>query len=263
MSLVHVDSQKCVHCGTCIEVCPIGLLGAEPSGIPCDNPGAENMCMVCGHCISSCPHDALQISKNTQKLSPLPKAPFVEAENVKTFLKSRRSVRQYQNKPISKDVFEQILDVTRWAPTAMNGQPVQWVVFQNKDDVHKIAGVVIEGFRKSQMLPAIVQVWDKGKDMVLRGAPHLVLACVPKVAIEHTRGDCIIALTYLELAAHAQGIGTCWAGMLMLMAEKYPPVLEALQLPSGLALGGAMMLGYPKYKYHRLPPRKPAQVNWK
>ena len=112
------------------------------------------------------------------------------------------------------------------------------------------------------MLPEVVKAWDNGKDMILRSAPHLVITHTVKEDMDHG-GDCIISLSYLELAAHAHGLGTCWAGMLLTVANNYPPLLEALNLPNGHVLGGAMMLGYPKYKYRRLPKRKDAKIEWR
>ena len=72
--------------------------------------------------------------------------------------------------------------------------------------------------------------------------------------------DCVIALSYFDLAAITAGLGCCWAGLLMMAAASYPPMIEELALPENLALKGALMVGYPKYRYTRIPARKPANI---
>ena len=74
---------------------------------------------------------------------------------------------------------------------------------------------------------------------------------------------CVIALTYLELAASAFGLGTCWAGYFNAAATFWPPLQSALALPENHASYGAMMIGHPKFAYHRLPERKEADISWR
>ena len=79
----------------------------------------------------------------------------------------------------------------------------------------------------------------------------------------HTLGDCHIALTYLELAAYSMGIGACWAGFIQAAATYAQSLFRYLQLPEGHASFGAMMIGYPKYKFTRIPMRNDARVIWR
>ena len=75
--------------------------------------------------------------------------------------------------------------------------------------------------------------------------------------------DSTIALTFLDLAAPTVGLGACWAGFFMMAAAQSPRLQEALALPEGHACCGALMIGYPKYGYHRLPTRKEPAVSWR
>ncbi|MGC2434582.1 MAG: 4Fe-4S binding protein, partial [Desulfobaccales bacterium] len=55
MSLI-VDSEKCIACGQCVEVCPFGVL----------NLTAETLvigegCNLCGACVEVCPVEALAL----------------------------------------------------------------------------------------------------------------------------------------------------------------------------------------------------------
>ena len=73
----------------------------------------------------------------------------------------------------------------------------------------------------------------------------------------------MIAMTHLELAAIAYGLATCWAGYFTGAAKTWPPMQEALALPEDHELAYAMMIGYPKYKYQRIPVRNAADITWR
>ncbi|HOP88557.1 MAG TPA: glycyl-radical enzyme activating protein, partial [Acetomicrobium flavidum] len=47
---------KCMHCGTCAHVCPIGAI--EFDGTPIIR---RSMCIACGNCSAACPSDALKL----------------------------------------------------------------------------------------------------------------------------------------------------------------------------------------------------------
>ena len=70
-------------------------------------------------------------------------------------------------------------------------------------------------------------------------------------------------LTYPELAAPTLNLGTCWAGYFTRAANDWPAMKDALGLPEGHACFGAMMLGYPKFKYQRIPLRNELELTWR
>ena len=95
---------------------------------------------------------------------------------------------------------------------------------------------------------------EKGGD----GAPVLMM---PLIAARST--DCASALSYLELYAHAKGLGTCWAGYFTVASNHHEPLTKALMLPAGHKCFGAVMLGYPRYRYYRIPKRNDVFVTWR
>ena len=76
-------------------------------------------------------------------------------------------------------------------------------------------------------------------------------------------GDCMIALTQLSLLAPTLGLGTCWAGFVMIAAKNWEPLQKFLSLPEGQACQGAMMMGYPIYDYPRMPLRNEPTICWR
>ena len=71
-----------------------------------------------------------------------------------------------------------------------------------------------------------------------------------------------LALSYFELCAPALGLGSCWGGYFYSAVNAYPPLYEGLGLPPDHKAFGAVMVGYPKLRYQRLPLRKQPRITW-
>jgi len=69
--------------------------------------------------------------------------------------------------------------------------------------------------------------------------------------------SCVISATYLELAAFGFGLGACWAGYVNLAVNMSEDVRKFTGISSRAQAGAAMMLGYAKYRYSRIPLRNP------
>ncbi len=258
-----MDEGLCRKDGVCVDVCPARVLRTGASGFPEEIP--ENHCIFCGHCVAVCPCGALTHSglPEGELLPAAHKRPT--AEQMDSFLIGRRSVRVYRDKPLEKETLDALLEVARRAPTASNTQQVHWIVSNGREKVHALAQEVVSGMRTSPSgagrYRSLLDQWDGGYDFALRGAPALVVACAPS-EYAWGRQDCAIALTYLELAAEARGLGVCWAGYLTSVAGLYEPLRKALALPAGYSVCGGVMLGQSKYVYRKVPPRKPLSMQW-
>jgi nitroreductase/NAD-dependent dihydropyrimidine dehydrogenase PreA subunit len=265
--MITIDHGICRRDGICSAVCPMGLFDVDGEGFPRFRDGAAQSCIACGHCVAVCPHDAVRHAK-----LPLADAPLIDpgltvsAAATTQLLKSRRSIREFREEPVGEGLIRGAIDAARWAPTAVNRQPVHWLVIRTPDEVRRLAGLVVDFLRLAGDLgaryAAIVEQWDRGNDMILRKAPHLVIVHAANDWPWSTV-DCTIALTQFELAAVANGIGTCWAGFLMWAAREHPPLREALGIPHGEGVYGALMVGLPRYQYRRSPPRQAARVEWR
>jgi len=62
------------------------------------------------------------------------------------FIKERRSIRAFQDKPIPEEEIEMILEAGQWAPSASNRQPWEFIVIKSKDILKKIARVTGYGW---------------------------------------------------------------------------------------------------------------------
>jgi nitroreductase/NAD-dependent dihydropyrimidine dehydrogenase PreA subunit len=272
--MLLIDEEKCKKDGFCAAVCPVSII--EDNGreaIPTPVKGFDELCIRCGHCVAICPHAALTLgSMRPEDCPPIRKEFILGAEQAEHFLRYRRSTRNYRDEVVNRATLAKLIDMARFAPSGHNLQPVHWLVFESRADLVNLAALVIDWMRfmmgnhvqiaAAMHFDRVVAAWELGQDRVLRGAPHLIVAHGP-LELAATQPACIIALTYLELAATSLGLGTCWAGYFNAAAMSYVPLKKMLGLPEGHAGFGAMMVGYPKHRYHRLPLRNDPPITWR
>ncbi len=274
MSLLSIDPDKCKSDGICVAECPMGIIQMSRDGdVPEEVEGAEDLCIECGHCMAVCPHGALSLrSAKPEDLPSVTRQSRPNPEQAETFLRFRRSIRSYKDKPVEREKLENLIEMASYAPSGHNSQPVKWLVIESKEEMKRIAGLVIEWMRfmlknnpeiaKPLHMDRVTAAWERGQDRALRGAPHLVVAHANST-LAPSQAACVIAVTYLELAAPSLGLGTCWAGYFNAAANFYPPLSKYLDLPDKHLPFGAAMVGYPKYAYHRLPSRKRPTITWR
>jgi nitroreductase/NAD-dependent dihydropyrimidine dehydrogenase PreA subunit len=274
MSLFTINEKKCKRDGICVSECPLKLIEMKDgSSTPTPTADAEERCVKCGHCVAVCPHEAFTHSAmKNEDFPPVRKDFALTSAQAEHFLRARRSIRSYQDKPVEREKVAGLINIARYAPTGTNSQQVGWIAVNSREEVKKLTSMVIDMIRKmveakspfaeKYRLANAVTAWDSGIDTISRGAPALVFAHAPK-DYGLAQVDCTSALSYFDLAAPTFGLGTCWAGFVMIALAQWPPLQQALALPEGHAAFGAMMLGYPKYKYSRLPPRNEARITWR
>jgi len=272
MTTILVDQDLCTRCGICSNVCAMGVIEpANENTLPKVREAMAGYCIGCGHCEAYCPSQALIQSDLPDEKIRLPAGTGnIPADDMEMYLKKRRSVRHFTKDPVPREKILKLLDISRYAASGGNGQPVEWIVVHDPEKVKKIAGLTI-GWMKtlvntdhpmSGYIPVLLGAWESGRDVICRGAPHLLVATIPEgnpVAVT----DGIIALTHFDVAAPAYGIGTCWAGFVAMAAWSYEPLRKELGIPSDRKSAYAMMFGHPQYKVYGIPQRKPLQVTWK
>jgi nitroreductase/NAD-dependent dihydropyrimidine dehydrogenase PreA subunit len=274
MSLFTIDKAKCKGDGKCALICPVQIIGMdEKSGVPYPLDNAEELCINCGHCMAVCPPGALSLkTMSPQDCLALKEGWKLTSEQTEFFFKGRRSIRNYKDRLVERPVIEKIIDIARYAPSGINRQPVSWEVISGKENIRQLAEGVINWMRemieKKSPLAAmvrfenIVSAQSKGADRICRGAPHIILAYSVKDEITGAQA-CAIALTYFELAALSFGLGACWAGYVSMAVNMSEEVRRLAGLSPRAACHGAMMLGFPKYDFHRVPLRNSPNIRWR
>jgi nitroreductase/NAD-dependent dihydropyrimidine dehydrogenase PreA subunit len=273
MDPITIDPDLCSTCGICTRLCPYGILTLNDADETATvNPVTAPYCSRCGHCEAVCPEGAVTVTyQGAGHLKPIT-GKQVTPGQLGQLMMMRRSIRDYKEKTVHRETLEEIFDIIRYAPTGMNGQSVHWLVIQDPAEVRRLSGRVIDWAREmvktqpdsplAPVFPMLIGAWENGIDPICHGAPHLVIA--------HGRRDqpigfidAIIAMTHLDLAAPVFGLGTCWAGFMQIALDMSPALAAELNLPVGHKPHYAMMLGYPMYRFHRVPKRDAAKVTWR
>lgn len=137
-------------------------------------------------------------------------------------MKTRRSIRAYQDKPVPKEVIEDIVDCGRLAATAINIQPWRFVIVQD-----------------AAMRQEIADTTDHGKFIAQAPVCIVVFSEDTKYYLE----DGSAATQNILNAARAHGLGTCWvAGDKKPYASKIGGMLG---VPTEYKLVALISLGYP------------------
>lgn len=271
MPLFTIDPDKCNGDGLCAAECPAGCIEIAPGGLPAPHERKQAYCLNCGHCVAVCPTDAITLERLPRPAVRKDRSLEISREQAEQFLKWRRSVRFFKDEPVDEKVLAEILGVTEYAPSGHNARPTRWTVAGSRAKVAELGAAVVDWMRREVEkdgplvgrlhLPGIVRAWDNGLDLVCRNAPALAVAYGPRAGVTPAE-DAVIAVTYLDLAANAVGLGGCWCGYLMAAARHDEEIRSILGVPEDAAVYGALMLGKPARRFRSIPPRPEPDIQW-
>ncbi|MDT8420207.1 MAG: nitroreductase family protein [Desulfuromonadales bacterium] len=266
-----IDADKCTRCGLCAKDCPTSIIKIKTGDYPYIPAEKERECFRCQHCLAVCPPGALSIlGRNPEQSLPL-EGNLPDPLQLETLIKGRRSVRSYRDENLDPALLQQLLDVAWHAPTGHNACQVRLTVIDDKQTLASFRDETYAGLArlvKSGNLPAgkaffadFVNLWQKLRiDVLFRGAPHLVVASAPRDCASPLP-DCLIALSYFELFAQSQEVGTLWNGLVKWAIDDLVPELrQRLQLPSHHLVGYAMVFGKPAIRYQRTVEKGAANI---
>jgi nitroreductase/NAD-dependent dihydropyrimidine dehydrogenase PreA subunit len=265
----RIDEERCIQCGECAADCPTGVIAMDDYPQITDEDG----CIRCQHCLAVCPTAAVSILGLDPEESMELEGRLPDPASMSTLVKGRRSVRRYTGNDLAPALIDDLLAASWHAPTGINNQSVLLTVVREGAVMERLRQEVMAGLavlKEERRLPAgfvgqylgaAVKGWqEEGRDMIFRGAPHLLLTSTPKTAPCPVQ-DSHIALTTFQLLAHAHGVGTLWNGLFMMALSLLPGLRDRLGIPADHQIGYAMLFGEPAVEYHRTVQRGPALVN--
>jgi ferredoxin len=266
----RIDEERCIQCGECVLDCPSGIIVMD-GGFP--RISDEAGCIRCQHCLAVCPTGAVSILGRDPDAGLALAGNLPEAAALVTLIRGRRSVRRYEERDVPRALIDELLDVACHAPTGVNAASVLFTVVKERAVLHRLRQHLMDRLatlKEADRLPSglagkylgmVVDSWQQqGRDLLFRGAPHLLITSAPADA-PCPEQDTIIALTTFQLMAHVRGLGTVWDGICMMALAACPEVVGKLGIPAEHTLGYAMVFGVPAVVYHRTVQRGPALVN--
>jgi len=162
-----------------------------------------------------------------------------------TVIHSRKSVRKYLDKPVTKDQLETLLRAGMAAPTAADKRPWAFLVVTNRAMLDTLS-LSTRGTR------------------VLSGAKAAIVVCGDTrkgLPSEVWIQDCSAASENILLAAEATGLGAVWTGI-WLNVEPTKYVKRVLGLPSEVQPLNIISIGYPTGEEKPKDKWDPANIHW-
>lgn len=143
-------------------------------------------------------------------------------------VRSRFSVRDFKDEPLSEEYLSAIVEAGRVAPSACNKQPQKVYIVKSPKTRAALAKVCRFTFGAPVILAVGYDRDREWKNRLMGG---------------HGSGECdaSIVTTQMMLAAWELGVGSCWVGYF-----NADEVREALSLPEGVCITALLPLGYPK-----------------
>jgi nitroreductase len=248
------------------------MIIAMTNDLPTISAEKEAACYQCQHCFAICPTGAVSILGLNSADSHLLADAYPTPAALETLIKGRRSIRKYRDENLDADLFQHLLDVASHAPTGKNEHQVRYTVVDDKAKLAKLRDLVMDGLAalvRDNALPeqmgffaGFVHVWEKHKvDIIFRGAPHLLITSTPRT-VASPLPDCLITMSYFELFAQSNGVGTVWNGLAKwAITDLVPDALQYLDIPDDHLVGYAMSFGLPAVHYTRTVQRKPFMIH--
>ncbi len=148
--------------------------------------------------------------------------------SINEIIKKRYSVRSYQDKMVEEELILKVLEAGILAPSAVNFQPVHFIVITKEEE-------------KKKLYEVYTREW-------IKEAPVIIVACGDhrtswkrRDGKDHCDIDVAIAVDHMTLAATDLGLGSCWV-----CAFDAKRCHELLNLPEYLETVALLPLGYPK-----------------
>ena len=170
--------------------------------------------------------------------------------NSTELLKTRRSVRKFKDELVSKDIIDQIIEVSRYAPSWKNFQIVRYNILENKEIIKNIASHAVNGFIYN------TKTLSHANQVCILTYKKDVSGKLDTGELATTKKDCevfdagISALQFC-LAAHDLGVETVIMGIF-----DEETIKKTVSIPEDEAIGALIVFGYPKYENPDAPKRK-------
>jgi len=263
-----VDETKCVKCGLCTKDCVANIIKMDEFP-KIDNKGMP--CLECEHCLAICPTGAISIIGDTVNDVASSNNFDIKPEELKNMVFARRSIRQYKNESVDRKIIEDLCETAMYAPTARNAMNTLLTVIDDKAIMNDFRDKVYDKFcqlkfddaESGAFFALVAKKWKEDKyDKLFAGAPHLIVASAPEESI-NIASDPVIILSYFELLAVSNGLGTLWDGMLtFILNVVLPEFKDYLKIPRNHKVGYAMVFGNPAVKYTRGVKRNINNINY-
>ena len=285
-----IEADKCIGCGLCVQVCPSETISMQ--GDKALVSGDRSL--SCGHCAAVCPVDAITVHTIDPEASRfatfdadsrwLPHGEFNTVQLVR-LMASRRSCRNFKDKPVDRALLEDLLKIGATAPSGTNSQMWTFTILPTRESVVILGDQVAMFFKRVNKLAengwlrnllkligrseltdyyrdyhqsvseALTERENNGKDRLFHGAAAaIIVGSRPEGST--LKEDALLATQNILLVAHSMGLGTCLIGFAVIPMIKDIRIQRFLGMPDNEKVHAVIALGYPDEGYLKVAGRK-------
>jgi nitroreductase len=260
--------------------------------------GSESL--VCDHCRAVCTSGAITVTGIDRSLARfanfsvvdkwLPQGRY-DVPGLVNLMQSRRSCRNYLEKPVAKDLLEDLVRIGVTAPSGSNCQLWAFSILSERAAVQAFGNRIKQFFERLNRLsektwlrnllrmagkPELaryyenyyqqfkegLRTWEEtGKDLLFHGAPAVIVVSSHNTA-SCPAEDALLATQNILLGAHALGLGTCLIGFAIKAMNKDKTIRDYIGLPKDEDPYAVIALGYPDETYEYVTGRKAVAIRY-
>ena len=142
---------------------------------------------------------------------------------------SRRTIRKYMQKDVSKEVVTKCVDAARLSPSGLNRQPLKYIIVDN--------GELLKEVFNTLSWAAYLPDYQPSEEEMPRA---YVVILLDKSIRQNYGHDAGIAAMSISMVAYDEGLGSCILG-----AVNREKLRKILNIPDGLDVVLVVALGYP------------------
>ena len=286
-----VDSERCNGDGLCTKVCPRGVIELLDE-VATTVQGRADACIDCGQCVAVCPTEALQLRTTADKDFERLQRPSFGYEQFFSFLRTRRSVRLFKDKPVDRETTDKILAAAATAPIGSPPHSTEVVVIDEPAElaflletlvghydrllksysnpigrafIRLATGPEVFGELRDHVVEAATAAnaayRQDGSDRYMWGAPVLMLFHASRWRPSY-RESAHLVCHHAMLAALSLGLGSTIIGMIPPVVQRSNDLRVRYGIPDDNKVLTSLILGYPKFRYRRGIRRDLAEVRF-
>ncbi|MFA6092399.1 MAG: nitroreductase family protein [Elusimicrobiota bacterium] len=284
---VRIDRDRCTRCGVCTQVCA-ACFEEGPDSFPRPLTSPED-CLVCGHCGAVCPEGAILNEKTESLRTPDLRIPF-KYEDLLDLLCGRRSCRAFSGQGVSEEDVRRLLAAAAQSPNSFNRGNVRYTVITDRKILQAMAELIAKqtvrltrllshpagralfrlflskAYRELEpLLPLLAKMEDPlaaGKDLILYGAPCMILVHTPESDGDTGCEDAVYAAANILSAAQTMMLGTCVIGFVTGPMRSSNALRALARIPEGRRVRTTIIVGHPAHSFARAILRKDPPTDW-
>lgn len=250
---VTINTEKCIGCGLCKKDC-VGFAIDIVDGKAVANTAS---CILCGHCEAICPEGAATITGYDDEIMEFAEQIRLDPKQLLDAIRTRRSIRQFKDKPIPQEILDMIFEAGRLAPTGGNAQGIRYVLLDEKKAACEAVAVGI--FRKvlglgQKLIPQLAKM-NIDDHFFFKNAPIAI------VIFGRDTVSASLAAENMTFMAEANGLGVLFSGFFTTCVNISSRIRKIIGISKKPKAVTTLVIGYPAVKYRRTTHRKPLKLH--